>query len=145
MVKNLLAKGIRGFKKVVGDMSGVSLVETIITLGIMSIVAVVYLSGMSATSKAVMVSQERVTAENLAKSQMEYIRSQPYDQVNSPPQYLELSVGDIPETYDIVILAERLDPKGNGLTNDDGLQKVIVVVNRSGVEIFRLEGYRMNR
>ncbi len=124
---------------------GMTLVETLIGLGIISMVAVVFLMSMSTTSKAVMISQERVTAENLAKSQMEYIRSQTYDAENSPPQYLELPVEDIPANYDVAISAERLDPQEDGTGDDDGLQKLTVVVTKSGSELFRLEGYRMNR
>lgn len=144
-MRKLLLKGINGLRQAWRGERGIALTEALVTMGITGIVAVAFLTGMSATSKAVLVSQERVTAENLTKSQMEYIRSQQYDEINTPPQYTLLPVGDIPENYAIVITAERLDPEGDGALDDDGLQKVTVVVNHDGAESFRLEGYRMKR
>ena len=145
MFRKLMIKGIKSLKQVLWDVRGIALTEVLVAMGIIGIVAVAYLMGISATSKAVMVSREKVNAENLAKSQMEYIRSQPYDEVNNPPQYQELSPSDIPETYSVIILTERLDPEGDGTTDDDGLQKLTVFVNRDGSGVFQLEGYRMNR
>ena len=124
---------------------GMTLIETLIGMGIISVMAVVFLMSMSTTSKAIMISQERVTAENLAKSQMEYIRSQTYDAENSPPQYLKLPTEDIPANYDVTVSAERLDPEADGTGDDDGLQQLTVVVTKTGSELYRLEGYRMNR
>ena len=124
---------------------GMTLIETLMGLLIISIVAVAFLMSMSTASKAVIISQERVTAENLAKSQMEYIRSQTYDADNNPPYYAELPTEDIPANYDITVLTERMDPEEDGALDDDGLQKLTVIVNHDGLERFRLEGYRMDR
>ena len=124
---------------------GLALTEALVTMAITGIVIAAYLFSMSTTSKAVIVSQQLVTAENLAKSQMEYMRSQPYDEANNPPQYVVLPAGDIPDGYTIIITTARLDPKGDGLTNDDGLQIFTVVVNYDGTEAFKLEDYRMKR
>lgn len=145
MIRKLLTKGLPGLKRVLRGEQGITLTEVLVTMAITGIVTVAFLTSMSATSKAVMVSQERVTAENLAKSQMEYMRSQQYDELNTPPQYLLLPAGDIPENYAIVITAERLDPEGDGSSDDDELQKLTVIVNHDGAEAFRLEGYRMKR
>jgi len=144
MIRKLL-EGFKNLKKAWSSERGIALTEALVTMGITGIVAVAFLTGMSATSRAVMVSQERVTAENLAKSQMEYVRSQQYDELNTPPQYMLLPAGDIPENYAIAVISERLDPEGDGALDDDGLQKVTVIVRRDGDEVFRLEGYRMKR
>lgn len=145
MMRKLLSKGINSLRQALHGERGIALTEALVTMGIIGIVTVAFLTSMSATSKAVLVSQERVTAENLAKSQMEYVRSQQYDELNTPPQYTLLPAGDIPENYAIVTTSERLDPEGDGAVDDDGLQKVTVIVNHDGAETFRLEGYRMKR
>jgi hypothetical protein len=124
---------------------GLALTEALVTMAITGLVITAYLFSMSTTSKAVIVSQQLVTAENLAKSQIEYVRSQPYDEANNPPEYVGLPAGDIPDGFTIITIPERLDPKGDGFTTDDGLQKLVVVVNYDGVEAFRLEDYRMKR
>ena len=126
---------------------GMTLIEVLVALGILAAVAGVFLAGMTTSSKAVMVSQEAVIADSLAKSQMEFIKSQAYDDDlnHNPPQYLKLADEDIPDGYDIIITPARLDPKGDGLTNDDGLQEITVTVTRPGQPDFTLVGYKVNR
>ncbi len=124
---------------------GLTLIEILVALGILAAVAVVFLVGMATSSKAVMVSQERVTVDSLAKSQMESIKSWEYDDDNNPPQYQSAKLTDIPTGYDITITAARLDPKGNGTDNDDGLQEITVTVTHGGETVFTLVGYKVNR
>jgi hypothetical protein len=135
MIRILLSQHIKRLKLVLTSERGIALSEALVTMGITGIVTVAFLASMSATSKAVMVSEERVTSESLAKSQMEYIKSQVYNEEN-PPSYYELPTGDIPENYDIVISGNQVD---------DGLQKLTVIVTYDGVEAFHLESYRTRR
>ena len=137
MVVKLLSNLIKHYKRIVYSERGLALTEALVTIGITGIVAVAFLSSISNTSQAVMTSQELVTAENLAKSQMEYIKSQVYCE-DTPVLYDELSASDIPENYDIVI-------SGNQIDGHDGLQKIIVTVTYNGVEAFHLENYRARR
>ena len=122
-----------------------TLIETLVALGIIAAVAVVFLIGMTTSSKAVMVSQERVAVDSLAKSQMESIKSQAYDDDlnHNPPQYLKLADEDKPAGYDINITAERLNPKGDDPDNDDGLQEIEVTVTRDEETVFILVGYKV--
>ncbi len=146
MVGKSLSQCLKHLSNMLHSERGIALTEALVTLGITSIVTVAFLFSMSTTSKAVLVSQQQVTAENLAKSQLEYIRSQQYDEVNNPPEYAEIPAGDIPENYTIAISTERLDPGETGSLNEDhGLQKITVIVNYDGAQAFHLEGYRMKR
>jgi prepilin-type N-terminal cleavage/methylation domain-containing protein len=124
---------------------GLTLIEILVALGILAAVAVVFLIGMSTSSKAVMVSQESVTADSLAKSQMEYIKSQPYDDDlnHNPPQYTKLT--NIPAGYDITITAARLNPDNDATDDDDGLQQITVTVTRDGETVLEVSGYKVNR
>ena len=94
------------------NQSGLTLIETLVSLTILGLVAGIFLTGMGVSSKAVMISQKRISVDSVAKSQMEYIMNQDYDG-NNPPQYEKLDEADIPDGYDILIMAERLDPKGD--------------------------------
>jgi prepilin-type N-terminal cleavage/methylation domain-containing protein len=126
---------------------GFTLIEILVALGILAAVAVVFLLGMTTSSKAVMVSQERVAVDSLAKSQMEYVKSLPYDDVNNPITYPIDPNLDIPPGYSILVNAERLNPDGpsDPPTDDDGLQQITVTVTRNGELSFELVGYKVNR
>ena len=123
-----------------------TLVETLTALAILGIVAVVFLTGLSVSSSAVMVSQKRVAAESLAKSQSEYIKNSTYDDTNNPPVYTLDPNLTTPDGYSIPPpTAERLDPDGDGLGDDDGLQKITVTVNRNADLLLTLVDYKVNR
>jgi len=49
-----------------------------VALAILGLVAVAFLSGLSTSLKAVIISDERSTAQTLAQSQMEYVKSENY-------------------------------------------------------------------
>ena len=68
---------------------GQTLIETLVALVILGMVAIIFLSGLAIASKSVIVSQQRVTAENLAKSQMEYIKKQDYETTGN---YLQINI-----------------------------------------------------
>jgi prepilin-type N-terminal cleavage/methylation domain-containing protein len=117
---------------------GMTLVEVLIALGILSAVAVVFLAAMSTSTKAVIVGQEQVSAEGLAKSQMESIQQQAY---RADGLYTKLS--QIPAGYAIPQpTVVRLDPQQDHTGNDQGLQKIIVTITHGGKTVFTLEGYK---
>ena len=124
---------------------GMTLVEVLIALGILGLVAGVSLSGLGLVYQSIALSQERVTAESLAKSQLEYIKSCPYDDINTPPQYSVDGNITIPAGYSIEVAAQHLDPEGDGNGNDDGLQKVTVAIKRDTQTLFTVEDYKMDR
>jgi type II secretory pathway pseudopilin PulG len=125
------------FRRVRKAEMGMNLIEVLIALGILATVAVVFLVAMSTSSKAVIVGQEQVSAESLAKSQMEFIKQQNY---RADQLYAKLD--QIPAGYQIDIGVQRLDPKQEYMGADEGLQKITVTITRSGKTVFTLEGYK---
>jgi type II secretory pathway pseudopilin PulG len=118
-----------------------TLVEVLIAMGIIAAVAVTYMSATSTSSNMVLFSREQITAESLAKSQMEYVKRQPYDAI-SPVQYTKLDADDIPEGYDIVVTPVLQNPRGDAQATDDGIQLIIITITHHGEDIFTLEGYK---
>jgi type II secretory pathway pseudopilin PulG len=57
---------------------GVALLEILVGLALLGIIGVAFISGMTSTFNAIGISQERVAAESLAKSQIEYLKVQDY-------------------------------------------------------------------
>jgi len=131
---------------------GFSLIEVTMAIAVLGIVAVAYLGALATGSKAIMIADERATAESLARTQMEYVRQQPYDANldTGHPVYNRIPDGEIPAGYDITIVAVRLDYKGDGTDNDDGIQNIKVTIKHTvegelPKEIFNLTGYRSRR
>jgi prepilin-type N-terminal cleavage/methylation domain-containing protein len=115
---------------------GMTLVEVLIAMGILAAVAVVFLVAMSTSSKAAMVGQEQISAESLAKSQMESIKQEDY---RVDQQYTKLPE---PTGYHIQIVVARLDPQSLHTGVDEGLQKITVTITHGVKAVFTLEGYK---
>jgi prepilin-type N-terminal cleavage/methylation domain-containing protein len=122
---------------------GFSLLEVMLAIALLGVIIAALLSALSTGSTAVFVADERATAESLARSQMEYVRNQAYDATNNPPTYAKIPT---PPGYQISVAAERLDPKGDGTADDDGIQKITVTVQHlDKPEVVVLENYRSAR
>lgn len=109
---------------------GQNLMEILISLAIFGIVVVAFLSALATGSQAIIVADARTTAESLARSELEYIKNSTYDKINNPPQYSLDPAIDIPDGYNIVMEAVRLDPQDDGIEDDDGIQKITVGIYR---------------
>jgi len=124
---------------------GFTFIEVVIALAVLGIIAVGFLGGLATASKGLMIADERETANNLAEAQMEYVKNQPYDSTNNPPQYELLDDNDIPDHYSIQVSAERLDrDTPPNLNDDDGVQKIEVMVKHSDKAVLTLEDYKVN-
>ncbi len=74
---------------------GFSLIEVVIAIGILGIIGAAYLGGLANASKSLGVADERATAESLARSQMEYIKSDNFTTSYTapvPPQYIAWAI-----------------------------------------------------
>ena len=113
-----------------GSSRGFALVEIVIAIALLGVIAVAILGSLSYASTVLIISDERATAESLACSQMEYVKNQPYDSINDPPEYSLIDPDSIPVGYNITIEAVRLNPDlNNPPDEDDGIQKITVTVN----------------
>lgn len=109
---------------------GLSLIEVLISLAIIALIAVGFLSGLSTSLRSLVVTEEITTAESLARSQMEYIKNQNY---NTGGNYTQI---ECPPGYEIVLLTSDLQT---------GMQKIAVIVNHRDEYVTTLEGYKGDR
>jgi len=115
---------------------GMTLIEMVIAVAIMAIVFGGIMQGLNASILATQRDTEINSALHLAQSQMEHIKSLPYDG-ESPFEYD--IIPDIPEGYDIEVAVES--------TYDDGIQGmqwVTVTVSCQGKSTV-VHGYKTNR
>lgn len=119
--------------------SGVSLIETAVTLAVLGTVVVTFLAGLATTSRAAFITDEQATAESLARSQMEWAQNASY--TNSATQYSPTPIPTDTDysNYSANITAQPLN------NPDDGIQKITVIVSHSGEQVITLESYKVNR
>jgi prepilin-type N-terminal cleavage/methylation domain-containing protein len=140
---------------------GFSLIEVAIAIALLGIVAVAVLGALATGSRGIFIADERATAESLARTEMEYVRSQEYSTApwdytvtssqrsstdqpfwwdDDPPPLLSSNY----EGYTAYVSTATLHILA-GHPIDDGIQKIIVVIKHLDEEIFTLEGYRVWR
>jgi len=127
------------------NQSGFGQIEALIAMSILGIVGTSLMGGLLTITKTTPMADERSTAQVLAESQLEYVRTQDYDYINDPPEYLELSGTDVPSGYTIATTATRLDHENDGATDDDGIQKITVTIEHYNETVTTLESYRIRR
>jgi type II secretory pathway pseudopilin PulG len=114
---------------------GVGLAETLIAVAILSLTAVALLSAFSTGTMALNKGQTKTAAENLARNQLEFTKSQPY--LSAPASYPVMT--PVPAEYSISTRAEPVDGR------DEKIQKVTVEVQRNGSVVFTLEGLKLDQ
>jgi len=118
--------------------SGFALIENIVALALLGIVAIVFLGSIGTATKANLVADKRVTAESLARSEVEYIKSCAYEY--SATEYPIDPTLSIPSGWSMPTpVVEALhDP-------DDGIQKVTITVQHDGKDVFSTFIYKNER
>ncbi|MFC1978264.1 prepilin-type N-terminal cleavage/methylation domain-containing protein [Chloroflexota bacterium] len=109
---------------------GFTLIETLVGLVIFTAVGVALMNGLFTGYKSLDVSQERVYAEGLAKSQVEYIKAQDYISVANYPY-------DGP--YDTMAIPAHLAAAGYSVEVDTPVQ-----VDVPGASGYELQGISVN-
>ena len=153
------------------DERGISLIEVLIALAILGLVAAAFLSGLATASRAIIIADERTTAESLARSQMEHVKNQEYQWADPGDEAVYLKITDIPpeaQGYTIWSINRAGNtvediigvPWDSDLTVDQpvatdvGLQKIRLVIKHGAKEVFifieddkkiTLEDYKVNR
>ena len=117
----------------VQDQKGLALPESIVAVAIIGVGVVAFVSALSAGSIAVREGGQEVVAQRLARTQLEYIKSCPYD--------TSYSKVDEPEGYTISGGVDSI-PEAEG---DTDIQKITVTILRDGDSIMTVEDYKVNR
>ena len=124
----------RHWRAVLGAQEGVGLVETLVAVAVLSVTLVVLLTAISTGSTGVATTEEQVTAQNLARSQLEYTKSQAYQA--APATYATVTP---PAGYAVSAVAASIPGA------DSAIQEITVTVTRAGDTLTTVEDYKVNR
>ena len=117
-----------------GSSRGFTLVEVVIAIALIAIIGVGFLGGLSNAMWSLHIADVRTTAESLARSEMEYLKSMGYDADAEDYGPVERTGY---EGYPVQVSFRDID---------DGLQEITVVVgHHERAEIVTLAGYRADR
>lgn len=111
---------------------GYSLLEVIVSIALLGIICVVFLSSMNTASKALFTADQTETAKNLAETQMEYIKSQPYSTIYSP--------APIPPEYAGYTASVNVS---SITSRDENIHKITVIIEHDGKQVTTLVGYKV--
>jgi Tfp pilus assembly protein PilV len=118
-----------------GHSRGIGFVEVVIAMSIATVVSLSLFYALSNTVLATRRVEEKTMVTSIARSQMEYVKSQRYSD-----SYQELNAGELPDDWsasdDVSISLQDVDPSY--------LQLVTVTVSYRNSS-YELQGYRTNR
>jgi type II secretory pathway pseudopilin PulG len=118
-----------------GDSQGTILLETVITTIVFALVGTAVLAGLSTMYKSGSITEKQSVAENVARNQMEFVFSQPYQE---PQQTPYPTMSGIPASYSVVTTvgyADSVDP-------DPEVEKITVTSRYDGQDVLTLQTLR---
>lgn len=147
------------YKKVGGE-RGFGLIEVLISLALLGIIVVAFTMAINIALRAVLITDERNIAESLAKSQIEYIKEQGYDNANdnfnNEAIYSKIDTSEYPsfalysenragEAVEDIIGIPWNTGAGVMVALDEGIQKVKLIIKNNDEDVLVLEDYKVDR
>ncbi len=150
---------------------GFTLIEVIIAMALLGVIAIAFLGALASASSAIIIADERTTAESLARSQMEYVKNRDfsdnpwsYEITDTSRTVLDLAPSwwdeDNPPLlssnyagYAVEVIAEDFDADNDGVLevglvgdDDEYIRKITVTVEHvTKPEVIILEDYKVMR
>ena len=114
--------------------SGMSLVESVVAIGILGIAITAFVTGLSTGSISVREMEQQTIAQRMVRTQLEYVKSYAFE-----PGAATYPVVSTPEGYTVSVDVTAV-PGG-----DTSIQKITVVVRREGEDLLSVEDYKVDR
>jgi prepilin-type N-terminal cleavage/methylation domain-containing protein len=113
---------------------GLTLIEVVISIAVLGILLVGFVPALLQTTRTTINVDDRETAKNLAESQLEFIKDQPYQATYSPY--------DSSSVYPAFTIDNPITGDATISNRDSDIQSLTVVVRKAGVQVISLTGYK---
>ena len=151
-MNGLRKRGIGRWRHLKRSSEGISLLETVVALGILGLVGVAFMGALTTTFTATEISSKKVTAENLIRTQLEYVRQQSYVTPTDPLPY-SIQTGHAYELPSSILLPQgytialEIDLFNDGTTDLPiaEIQIVTAKVFRDGRLVSKVSDLKTNR
>ena len=142
-----------------GSSRGFSMLEVVIAIALLGIIAVSVLSALQTAALAFIIADRRATAESLARTQMEDVKYQNYEEADNGSETIYEKIAIDPDEFpgytiwsvnrDDEIVADVIGVPWNSgdstpAYEDDGLQKIRLVIKHDDKVVVTLEDYKRN-
>jgi len=136
-------------KGLLRNSSGVALTEVVVAIVVLALIVGSVPPVLLLITKSQFSWHEQRVAESLSRNQMEYIKVAMYEDGNATypllPQYAEVPR---PDTYDIVIVAQPIDPVTKlplASGQDKGIQEITVSIYHVDRLVLQTRNYKVDR
>jgi len=136
-------------KGLLRNSSGVALTEVVVAIVVLALIVGSVPPVLLLITKSQFSWHEQRVAESLTRNQMEYIKVAMYEDGNATypllPQYAEVPR---PDTYDIVIVAQPIDPVTKlplASGQDKGIQEITVSIYHVDRLVLQTRNYKVDR
>lgn len=143
-----------------GKSRGFTLIEVLIALALFAIIGIVFAGGLATASRAVLIADVRTNAESLARTEMEYVKTQDYS--TAPWGYEVTDLGstctctpeECPTWFDPLhclsdqhaLYTVQVDAVAvNGTESEYPIEEISVAVDHDDRRVITLVGYKIYR
>jgi len=143
-------------KKLNRNQKGLTLIEVLIAIAILGMIAVPFLTALSTSSRGIIIADERTTAESLVRSEMEYVKSSPYNSTGfsynistttttPPPWDSSHALDSRYAGYSVNVTGVPIDPATGNPHADLQIQNITVTVYHGAKLVLTTSTYKVNR
>jgi prepilin-type N-terminal cleavage/methylation domain-containing protein len=138
---------MKNIKNTLRGEKGFTFIEIVIAIALVGLISGGFLSALASASRNSGLSDERATAESLARTEMEYIRNSVYVMANWNYALPEGNPSwdadhELPAGYEEYSLAVSARPLR---MIDDGIQSITITVSHGDRQVLMLEDYKVIR
>jgi len=144
--------------RLISGQKGQTLVEVLIAIVILGMVAVPFLTSLSVSSRAIMVTDDKAAAESLVRAELEYVKNSPYNFTgfsyaipatpNNPPPWdpSRIALDSCYATYSVNVTGVPIHPENSTPSGvDRHIQKITVVVYHQNTSVLTMSTYKTDR